>query len=180
MNYPVIMKNIEDGNNRNIHEEYFYTNEKSSEFTHCSLKKPLNFDVSVAALRTLPSYIGPVKLELSFLDAESAHVLPREEFMAEVSTDLYNPLVNYTRKIRNEAKIPPSTVIFIRMIALSALDYQVYSLGFSLIYLFLDKDGGIIPDNKISDYFMTSGYYQLTIFWGNIEPQYIHFEDLLN
>lgn len=41
------------------------------------LKKPLNFDVSVSGLRTLPSYIGPVKLEMSFIDAESAHVVPR-------------------------------------------------------------------------------------------------------
>ena len=54
------------------------------------------------------------------------------------------------------------------MVALSSLDYQVYSLGFSLIYLFLDKDGDIILNNKIADYFMTSGYYQLPIFWGNI------------
>lgn len=62
------------------------------------------------------------------------------------------------------------------MIALSALDYNVYSLGFSLIYLFLDKEGDAIRTNKIMDYFMTSGYYQLPIFWGNIEPRYIPIE----
>lgn len=41
-------------------------------------RKPLNFDVSVSGLRTLPSYIGPVKLEMSFIDVDGAHVLPRE------------------------------------------------------------------------------------------------------
>lgn len=56
------------------------------------------------------------------------------------------------------------------------MDYQVYSLGFSLIYLFLDKEGDPIKSNKITDYFMTCGYYQLPIFWGNIEPRYIEIE----
>lgn len=139
----------------------------------------MNFDVSIGGLRTLPSYIGPIKLELSFLDVDSAHVLPKEEILAEIGTDLYNPLVNFTKKIRNESRIPPSTIIFIRIVAISAIDYQVYSLGFSLIYLFLDKHGEPIKSNRITDYLMTSGYYQIPIFWGNPQPRYIDIEELL-
>ena len=63
MTYPVKLKNIdEDEVINNINEEYFYSNEKPTQFSHVQLKKPLNFDVSVSQLRTLPSYIGPVKL----------------------------------------------------------------------------------------------------------------------
>ena len=76
--------------------------------------------------------------------------------------------------------MPPSTLIFIRYIAISALDYQVYSLGFSLLYLFLNKHGEPIKSNKTTEYLMTSGFYQIPIFWGNIEPQYIDIEDLLD
>ncbi len=65
------------------------------------------------------------------------------------------------------------------MIAISAMDYQVYSLGFTLIYLFLDKEGEPIKTNKVTDYLMTSGYYQLPVFWGNVEPRYIELEELL-
>lgn len=116
---------------------------------------------------------------MSFIDADGAHVLPKQEFLAEVGTDLYNPLVNYTRKVRNQSRLPPSTIIFIRMVALSALDYQVYSLGFSLLYLFFDKNGQTLKSNKINNYLMTSGYYQLPIYWGNIQPRYIDIEQLL-
>lgn len=65
------------------------------------------------------------------------------------------------------------------MIGISALDFQVYCLGFSLLYLFLDSQGNPIKSNKMQDYLMTSGYYQLPIFWGNIDPKYIDIEDLL-
>ena len=95
------MKNIEDDALANLDEEYFYSNEKPSEFSHVTIKKPLNFDVSIGGLRTLPSYIGPIKIEISFLDADSAHVLPKDEVLAEVGTDLYNPMVNFTKKVRN-------------------------------------------------------------------------------
>ena len=79
MNYPVKLRNINQSDSKkHIDEDYFHSNEKSTEFSHCALRKPLNFDVSVAALRTLPSYIGPVKLELNFIDADNAHVLPRQ------------------------------------------------------------------------------------------------------
>jgi hypothetical protein len=53
-------------------------------------------------------------------------------------------------------------------------------LGFTPIYLFLDKAGNTIKKNTVNDYLMTSGCYQLPIFWGNIEPQYIDINDLLN
>lgn len=42
-----------------------------------TLKKPINFDFSVSGLRTLPSYIGPVKLEINFLDIDGMSVLEK-------------------------------------------------------------------------------------------------------
>ena len=46
MTYPVKLKNIdEDEVINNINEEYFYSNEKPTQFSHVQLKKPLNFDV---------------------------------------------------------------------------------------------------------------------------------------
>ena len=99
--------------------------------------------------------------------------------LAEVGTDLYNPLVSFFKKVRNESRIPPTTIIFLRFIALSSLDYQVYCLGFTLFYLFMDPEGNPIVTNRVTDYLMATGYYQLPIFWGNLEPKYLDLEELL-
>jgi hypothetical protein len=56
----------------------------------------------------------------------------------------------------------------------------VYSLGFSLIYLFLDKHGAPITANKPNEYLLLSGYYQVPIFWGSPDLQYISIDELLN
>ena len=59
-------------------ESFFYSNERPTEFSKVSLKKPLNFDFAISGLRTLPSYIGPVKVEVNFLDVDGMNVLDKE------------------------------------------------------------------------------------------------------
>ena len=61
-NYPFNIKAVDQNEAKKLHEEYFYSNEKPTQFSKVSLKRPLNFDFSISGLRTLPSYIGPVKL----------------------------------------------------------------------------------------------------------------------
>lgn len=52
---------------------------------------------------------------------------------------MYNPLVKYVRMVRNERLLTPTTVLFIRLLALNAFDYEIYMLGFTVFYMFLDQ-----------------------------------------
>lgn len=36
---------------------------------------------------------------------------------------MYNPFINYIKKIRNEKLITPTTILFIRILAINALDF---------------------------------------------------------
>lgn len=45
-----------------MQNDEFFSNEKKTIFKKVSLKEALNFDIQISGLRTLPSYIGPVKL----------------------------------------------------------------------------------------------------------------------
>jgi hypothetical protein len=51
---------------------------------------------------------------------------------------MYNPFVNFVKKIRNDKLITPTTVLFIRLLALNALDYEIYMLGFTVFYFFFN------------------------------------------
>lgn len=77
MNYPLKMKNIASEEVIKINQLYFHSNEKPTEFVHIRIKKPLNFDISVTGLRTLPSYVGPIKLELSLIDIDNSLITPK-------------------------------------------------------------------------------------------------------
>ncbi len=46
----------------------FIPNELETQFVKLKKKEPKNMDITLAQLRTLPSYIGPVKIEISFID----------------------------------------------------------------------------------------------------------------
>ncbi len=103
------------------------------EFVNLTNKEPKNIDITLAQLRTLPSYTGPVKIELTFIDCEGIEVLPREEILTDLTSgDMYNPFVNFVKKIRNEKLITPTTMLFIRFLALNSLDYEIYMLGFTI------------------------------------------------
>lgn len=69
-------------------------------------------------------------------------MLPREEVLTDLSSgDMYNPFVNFVKKIRKEKLITPSTMLFIRFLALNALDYEIYMLGFTVFYFFFNDNG---------------------------------------
>jgi hypothetical protein len=44
--------------------------------------------------------------------------------------------------------LTPSTIAFIRILAISAFDYDVYMLGFTIFYLFYDENGSPIANNS--------------------------------
>ena len=50
---------------------------------------------------------------------------------------MYNPRVNYTKKIRKK-EIPSSTVILIKIIALSTINYEPGLLGCCYVHLGFD------------------------------------------
>jgi hypothetical protein len=76
---------------------------------------------------------------LTFIDSEGIEVLPREEILTDLtSPDMYNPFVNFVKKIRNDKLITPTTMLFIRLLALNALDYEIYMLGFTVFYFFFN------------------------------------------
>ncbi len=88
------------------------------------------------------------------------------------SADMYNPLINYVKMIRNEKLITPTTIIFIRFLALNALDYEIYMLGFTVFYLFFDSNSTPCSSNEMKEFMLSTGYFQLPIFWGSTKPFY--------
>jgi len=117
---------------------------------------------------------------LSFIDSEGVEILPREEVLTDTgSQDMYNPFVNYVKKIRGEKLITPTTMIFIRFLALNALDYEIYMLGFTVFYLFFNDNGDPCPSNDTKEFLVSTGFYQLPIFWGSCTPFYAKIDQLI-
>lgn len=107
-------------------------------------------------------------------------MLPREEILSEIGKgDMYNPFINYVKMIRNEKLITPTTMLFIRFLALNALDYEIYMLGFTVFYLFFDQNANPCSSNSIKDFMISTGYFQLPIFWGTCKPFYSSIEDII-
>lgn len=63
--------------------------------------------------------------------------------MGEIGMDMYNPVVNYTRKVRNTI-MPASTVVQIRIMSFSTLNYEPGLIGFSYFHLFYNGQGTAI------------------------------------
>jgi len=53
---------------------------------------------------------------------------------------MYNPKINFTKKIRNQEMLA-STVVQIKILALSTLTYEPGLLGFSYFHLFFNAQG---------------------------------------
>lgn len=98
-----------------------------------------------------------------------------EEVLAEFTTDMYNPLVNFTKKIRN-LSLPSSTVAIIKVMGVSTLSYEPGLLGFSYFHLGFDEGGFALEKDK-DNYFLINGCYQLPVFWGNTDS-YLSLEKL--
>lgn len=55
---------------QNIKEQFYIENEETSDFQAVKAGEPINLDFSIIGMRTLPSYIGPLKLQISFMDCD--------------------------------------------------------------------------------------------------------------
>lgn len=65
---------------KGIDESFLHQNEGEVSFVPISSAKT-SLSICLAGLRTLPSYIGPLKLELTFIDATGQNVLGKDEVM---------------------------------------------------------------------------------------------------
>ena len=54
--------------------------------------------------------------------AEDDEIIEEEEMLVELGDDMYNPMVNYTKKIR-KTNIPSSTVLLIKIMTINTLEY---------------------------------------------------------
>jgi hypothetical protein len=78
---------------------------------------------------------------------------------------MYNPAVNYLRKVR-EKELPGSAVVLVRLMALDTLDFQPGLLGFAYFHLGFDEEGGVV-EHEGEGYFLITGHFQLPIYWGD-------------
>jgi hypothetical protein len=74
------------------------------------------------------------------MDSSGEIVLAKEEVLSEFEGDMYNPNINYVRKVTN-VELPPSTVLFVRITALNVHNYEPGLLGFSYLHLFYNDQG---------------------------------------
>lgn len=89
---------------------------------------------------------------------------------------MYNPKINFTKKIRNQEMLA-STVVQIKILALSTLTYEPGLLGFSYFHLFFNAQGQPEESDEPSKYFLINGYYQIPIYWGNLS-EYLTIEKI--
>jgi hypothetical protein len=118
----------------------------------------------VSALRTLPSHVGPLKLQIQWVDHEGNEVVEREDVLGELGDDMYNPRVSYHKRVSNR-EIPGSTVLLVRVIGLSTLDYKPGVLGFAYFHLGFDSEGNFL-ERDIPEYLMISGHFQIPLYYG--------------
>lgn len=78
---------------------------------------------------------------------------------------MYNPTVNYVKKIKSK-ELPSSTVVLIRLMGISTLTYEPGLVGFAYLHLCFDSEGSAL-ENDQADYYLINGHYQLPIYWGN-------------
>lgn len=88
-----------------------------------------------------------------------------DELLTEFGNDMYNPEVNYLKKIKNK-EILSSTVVLIRLIGISTLSYEPGLVGFAYFHLCFDSEGAALETDQ-NEYFLINGHYQLPIYWGN-------------
>ena len=88
---------------------------------------------------------------------------------------MYNPKINYTKKIRKK-EIPSSTVVLIKIMTINTLNYEPGLLGFCYIHLGFDLEGNILEHNE-KEYLLMNGHFQLPIYWGNTN-RYLPMEQL--
>ena len=86
---------------------------------------------------------------------------------------MYNPKVNYTKKIR-KTNIPSSTVLFIKIMTIDTSEYEPGLLGFCYLHLCYDEDGNYLESNE-KDYLLINGHFQLPVFWGTLN-EYVSME----
>jgi hypothetical protein len=84
---------------RNFDESYFRQNESDSAFSPTASHTKIQFTIALAALRTLPSSMGPLKLEINVIDSAGRAVVGREEVLCALKGDMHNPSVGYERRI---------------------------------------------------------------------------------
>jgi hypothetical protein len=52
-------------------------------------------------------------------------------------------------------------------------------LGFTVFYLFFDQNANPCSSNSMKDFMISTGYFQLPIFWGSCKPFYSSIEDII-
>jgi hypothetical protein len=97
----------------------------------------IDLDFTVIAARTIPSYTGPIKVQVSFIDYRNRSLFAAQEALAKYGSDMYNPHINFTFSIKKEA-LPPSCVALIKIMGLSTLNYTPGLLGFGYFHLCFD------------------------------------------
>ena len=85
----------------------------------------------------MPSYTGPIKVQVSFFDYRSRSLFGSQEALAQYGSDMYNPRIEFTFSIKKET-IPPSCVAIVKIMGLSTLNYTPGLLGFSYFHLCFD------------------------------------------
>jgi hypothetical protein len=119
---------------KNFDEPYFHQNDKDPAFVAVASSTKISFNIIVSGFRTLPSSIGPLKLEITVIDSSGNQIISKEEVLSDLTGDMYNPNVNFIKKINDE--VPPSAVLLIRITALNVLSYDPSLLGFAYFHLF--------------------------------------------
>lgn len=104
---------------------------------------------------------------MRFIDCQNDDILDMDEVMAEFGNDMYNPDVNYAKRVKTK-EIPSSTVVLIRLMGISTLSYEPGLVGFSYLHLCYDSQGEALESDQ-PNYFFINGLFQLPIYWGNTD-----------
>lgn len=62
---------------KKVDEEFYISNDSPGEFQPLKENEEVNFNISIRGLRTLPTFTGPVKLEVSFWSKDAGRLLEK-------------------------------------------------------------------------------------------------------
>lgn len=118
------------------------------------------FDLHISQIKNIPGGVGICKLYINLLDSKNRKLLPAEEFLPpfEENGSALCQSVGYTRHIKN-VKMSSDAIALIQLASYNEHNGEVGLLGACVFPLFVEKD---------SQHYLTSGHYQVPVFWTSI------------